>query len=67
MNDQSLDSDKKLKKISDKSINNIRMNSYSRLKPEINKNKLKNIKKNMCVCHLERWCEECYGDFDLFD
>ncbi len=51
----------------------IRMYSHPTLKYEVkteinkNKTKLKNTKNPDCVCHLERWCEECYGDFDLFD
>ena len=50
--------------------NDIRMYSHPCL-DEKTKNEIKNNKQNKknpdCVCHLERWCEECYGDFDLFD
>ena len=68
-----LDLDKILIKLPQETISNIRMYSHSSLKPEIkneinkNKKKIKNTKNNLCVCHLEKWCEDCYGDFDLFD
>ena len=27
-----------------------------------------NIKNDSgCVCNTGRWCEECYGEYDLFD
>ena len=35
-----------------------------------NKQENKEIKKTIksnCVCHLKKWCEDCYGEFDLFD
>ena len=22
---------------------------------------------NECVCHTGKWCEDCYGEYDLFD
>ena len=60
-------------KLPDNAINDIRMYSHNVidkiLKDEIRKKntKLKNTKNLDCICHLDRWCEECYGDFDLFD
>ena len=32
----------------------------------INPPKNKVIQYN-CTCHTTVWCEECYGDFDLFE
>lgn len=22
---------------------------------------------SQCICHKNMWCEECYGEYDLFD
>ena len=68
-----LDLNQILVKLPDNTVNNIIMYSHNALKPEIkneinkNKKKLKNTKNPGCICHLDRWCEHCYGDFDLFD
>lgn len=35
-------------------------------KKKINK-PVKKIKLNDCVCKLNLWCDECYGEFDLFN
>lgn len=44
----------------------------SKTKPKILKEEKKHRiqvkhKEDPCICHTDKWCEKCYGDFDLFD
>ena len=25
------------------------------------------ITTSKCVCHQDKWCDDCYGEYDLFD